>query len=156
MKVYYTDHFAVDVPLTLPFRHRIDGAGAIAGVGQIGETKALPVTLLAQYHFDDPKARLRPYVGAGPTYAWFFKERSTLVLTGLTGGSPANPTTLRIDSKLVPTVQLGLAVRVDAHWSIDAALTNTWLKTTTHLSTGQSLDIRLDPTSATLAVGYQF
>ena len=31
-----TDHWAVDVPLALPFKHDVIGAGAIAGVGKIG------------------------------------------------------------------------------------------------------------------------
>ena len=88
-----TDHWAVDVPLALPFKHNIMGAGAIAGVGKIGEVKALPISLLFQYRFMEPSAQFRPYLGAGPTYAKFYKARSTAALTSLTGGSPSNPTT---------------------------------------------------------------
>ena len=86
-----TDHWAVDVPLALPFKHDTVGAGAIAGVGKIGEVKALPMTIFAQYRFLEADAKVRPYVGLGLTYAKFFKERGTAALTGLTGGTPANP-----------------------------------------------------------------
>src|SRR5438477_8968120 len=44
-----TDNIAVDVPLALPFTHDIVGAGAISGVGKIGEVRALPITVLGQY-----------------------------------------------------------------------------------------------------------
>lgn len=151
-----TDQWSVDLPLALPFRHDITGAGAIAGVGKIAQTKALPVTLLAQYRFGAPSDKLRVYLGAGPTYAKFFKERSTAVLSGLTGGTPTNPTTLSIESKLVPTVQIGASYAVNERWFVDASVTKTFLKTRATLSTGQTLDMKLDPVSVSLAVGYRF
>ncbi|MEW6466439.1 MAG: OmpW family outer membrane protein [Pseudomonadota bacterium] len=150
------DRWAVDVPLSLPFKHTINGDGAIAGVGKLGEVKALPFTVLAQYRFGDPGAKFRPYIGAGPTYAKFFKERSTNVLTALTGGTPAQPTTLSIESKLVPTVQVGATMMFNDRWFLDAMVAKTWLKTRTTLSTGQTLDIKLNPTTVAIAVGYRF
>lgn len=151
-----TAHWAVDLPLALPFKHDIHGAGAIGGAGKIGEVKAWPVSLFAQYRFGEASAKFRPYVGAGPTYARFFKERSTNTLTALTGGTPANPTTLSIESKLVPTVQLGATVALNDRWFVDAMVAKTWLKTRTTLSTGQTLDIRLNPTTVAIAVGYRY
>ena len=61
----------------------ITGAGAIAGVGELGHTKALPFTVLAQYRFMEPTAKFRPYVGAGITYAYNFSERTTNTLSAL-------------------------------------------------------------------------
>ena len=77
-------------------------------------------------------------------------------LTALTGGTPANPTTLSIESKLVPTVQLGATVALNDRWFVDAMVAKTWLKTRTTLSTGQTLDIRLNPTTVAIAVGYRY
>jgi outer membrane protein len=150
------DHLAVDVPLALGFKHDLIGAGAIAGVGKIGETRALPISLLLQYRFLEPSAQFRPYVGAGPTYAKFYKARSTAVLTGLTGGNPANPTTLSIDSKLCLTAQIGASVQLTPKWSLDMAVLKTALKTTAHLSTGQTLDVTLNPTSYSVGLAYQY
>lgn len=151
-----TNNWAIDLPLALPFKHEITGAGAIAGVGKIGEVKALPISLFAQYRFGEASAKFRPYVGAGPTYARFFKARGTNTLTALTGGTPANPTTLSVESKLVPTLQLGATVALNERWFLDAMVAKTWLKTRNTLSTGQTLDVKLNPTTFALAIGYRY
>ena len=151
-----TDNVAVDLPLALPFKHDIVGAGAIAGSGKLGEVKALPFTLLGQYRFMEATSTLRPYVGGGLTYAKFFKERSTAALSGLTGGTPANPTTIKVGSKFALSLQLGASVALDDHWFVYASLMHTFLKTRNTLSTGQTLDAKLDPNTISLAVGYRF
>ena len=151
-----TDHVAVDLPFAAPFKHEIDGAGSISGVGKIGEVKALPITLLGQYRFLDPDATWRPYLGAGLTYAKFYKGRSTAALTALTGGSPADPTTLSVESKFAATFEVGARYAIDAHWFLDATLLHTFLKTRTTLSTGQTLDTRLNPDTYSLSAGYAF
>jgi outer membrane protein len=151
-----TDHFAIDIPLATPFKHDIVGDGAINGVGKIGEVRALPITVLAQYRFLDAAAKFRPYVDAGLTYAKFYKERSTAALTALTGGTPANPTTLSVDSKFALTLGVGASLMLNERWFVDAALTKTFLKTRTKLSTGQTLSTKLDPTAVMLGIGYRF
>lgn len=152
----WTDNFAIDLPLSTPFKHDINGDGAIAGVGKIGETKALPITLMGQYRFLEASSPFRPYVGAGITYAKFYKEKGTAALTALTGGTSANPTTLKIDSKAAATIQVGASFTVNEHWFVDATVLKTFLKTTTTLSTGQTLDIKLDPLTTAVFVGYRF
>lgn len=151
-----TDNVAIDIPLALPFKHDIVGAGAIAGVGKIGEVKALPYTLLGQYRFMQANDSVRPYLGAGLTYAKFFKAKSTAALSGLTGGTPANPTTLKVDSKFALSLQVGASVALSDAWFIDVSLVHTFLKTRTTLSTGQTLDAKLDPNAISLGVGYKF
>lgn len=152
----WTDNVSIDLPLSLPFKHDINGDGAIAGVGKIGETKALPITLLAQYRFLEASSPFRPYVGGGITYAKFYKEKGTATLTGLTGGTTANPTTLKIDSKAAATIQVGASYTFNERWFVDATVLKTFLKTTTTLSTGQTLDIKLDPLTTAVFVGYRF
>lgn len=152
----WTDNFAIDLPLSTPFKHDINGDGAIAGVGKIGETKALPITLMAQYRFLEASSPFRPYVGAGITYAKFYKEKGTAALTALTGGTSANPTTLKIDSKAAATIAVGASFTFNERWFVDAMVLKTFLKTTTTLSTGQTLDIKLDPLTTAVFVGYRF
>ncbi len=151
-----TDRISIDLPLAAGFKHEIVGAGAIAGVGKIGEVKALPITLLGQYRFPAINGNFRPYLGAGPTYAKFYGARSTAALTALTGGSPSNPTTLSVKSKFGATVQMGADVGLAPGWSLDVAVLKTFLKTTTTLSTGQTLDAKLDPTSITFGITRKF
>jgi outer membrane protein len=151
-----TDNIAIDVPLATPFKHELDGAGAIAGTGKIGEVRALPITLLAQYRFLDAKAPFRPYLGAGVTYAKFYKAKSTAVFSAMTGGTPSNPTTLSVDSKFAATVEVGGIYTFTEHWFVEGFVSKTFLKTHTSLSSGQTLDAKIDPTTYSLAVGYAF
>lgn len=151
----YTDHFAVDLPLALPFRHDLVGAGAIAGVGKIGDVKALPITLMAQYRFLEAKAPVRPYVAAGLTYAKFFGERGSGALTALTNPGGTS-TQLSIESRWGTTFQAGVTARINDNWFVDASLSKTYLKTRNTLSTGQTLDIKLDPVTVSVAVGMRF
>src|SRR6186713_997800 len=46
-----TDHLNLHLPLGLGFRHDVTGDGVLAGFGKVAETKALPITLIAQYRF---------------------------------------------------------------------------------------------------------
>lgn len=152
----FSDRIAIDVPLALPFEHELLGAGSIAGAGKIGLVKALPVTVLVQYRFGDAGAKVRPYVGIGPTYAKFFGTEGTAALTGLTGGTPATPTTLTVASKFTATAQVGVVIGLADRWFLDAMIAHTPLKTRTTLSTGQTLDATLNPRTASVAVGYRF
>lgn len=151
-----TDHWAVDLPLALPFKHDFYGDGAIAGVGKLGQTKALPATLIAQYRFGEANAKFRPYLGVGLTYSKFFKNRSTAALTGVTGGNPANPTTAWIDNQWGLTPQVGFVWNVNERWFVDASYYKSFLKTTTHLSSGQSIAIKLNPNVFAVGIGYRF
>lgn len=150
------DHWAVDLPLATPFKHNLYGAGAISGAGKIGESKALPMSLLAQYHFGEANAQFRPYIGGGPTYAKFYKEKGTAVLTAITGGSSSTPTTLSLESKLALTVQVGATVALNERWFLDGMVAKTFLKTRGTLSTGQTIDVTLNPLTVAVAVGYKF
>lgn len=152
----YTDNISFDLPLALPFKHSLYGAGAgLQSVGKIGEVSAMPMTLFVQYRFLEPQSTFRPYVGIGPTYAYFFNETGSGTLTALTnpGGSP---TTLTIDSKLTYSIQLGATVAFDKNWFADAFYSKTPLRTRTTLSTGQTQDNTLDPETIGISVGYKF
>lgn len=152
----YTDNISVDLPLALPFKHKINGAGAIAGVGKIGSVEVLPMTVFVQYRFLDASAKFRPYVGLGATYAYFFNPEGSAALTALTGGTPANPTKLEVDSKFILTPQIGATLAIGDKWFVDVFYSKSKLSTKTTLSTGQTQDIALDPASYGIAVGYKF
>lgn len=151
-----TDNIALDLPLSAGFKHDIVGAGAIGGVGKVGEVKWLPISLMAQWRLFDAQAPLRPYLGVGLTYARFYKARGTAALTALTGGTPASPTTIDVDSKWALSVKAGASYMVGPRWFIDASVQKTALKTRMRLSSGQSLDAELDPWLLSLGFGYKF
>jgi len=151
----YTDNFSVDLPLAMPFKHKLYGAGALAAAGQIGEVQALPMTVFFQYRFMEPTASVRPYVGLGPTYAYFSNASGSGALTAMTNpGGP--PTTLQVDSQFTFTAQVGASIAINDKWFVDVFYAKTPLKTKNTLSTGQTMDVTLDPVSYGLAVGMKF
>lgn len=150
-----TDNISAELDLGVPYKHNIIGAGAIAGTGKLGTVEALPPAAFLQYRFFAPSATLRPYVGVGASYAYFQKATGSSQLTALTNpGGPA--TTFKIDNKLAAAVQAGLVWNVNERWYVDAAYIKAFLKTTVHYSTGQTQDMKLDPVSVSLGVGYKF
>jgi outer membrane protein len=153
---YWTDNISIDVPIGLPFKHDIVGAGAIEGTGKLGSVKSLPMTVLAQYRFGDANSALRPFVGAGVTYGKLFKPKATAALSGITGGTPSNPTLLSMKNKLGSTIEAGAAYNVTRDWTVSASVIKTFLKTTGSLSTGQTIETTLDPVSIKFSVGYRF
>jgi outer membrane protein len=153
----FDDHWAVEVPIGFGFKHNVTGAGAIAGTGKIGTLKALPVTVFGEYHFGDRNARLRPYLLAGVTYAHLYNGRGSAALSAL---NPANPpggsTGLSADSKWGFGAGAGVTFAITDKWYADAQYAHVFLKTTAHLSTGQSISLKLNPDVIRLGVGYRF
>ncbi|WP_313705493.1 OmpW/AlkL family protein [Massilia sp.] len=150
-----TNNISAEVALGTPYKHKIKGAGSIQGTGELATVEALPAIALLQYRFFDPSATFRPYVGIGATYAYFMKERGSGKLTALTNpGGPA--TTLSIDNKFTYTAQVGLVTNLNERWFVDMTVNKTRLRTVANFSTGQTQDMKLDPVSVILAVGYKF
>ena len=91
---FMTNNWAVEVLAAIPFSHdiRIDGGP------RVGETKHLPPTVSAQYHFI-PDGNIRPYVGLGVNYTIFFEEDTTGPLAG---------TDLELDSSIGLAAQVGV------------------------------------------------
>lgn len=142
-----TDNISIDFPLDLPFRFDVNGAGALDGVGKLADIKALPISLLAQYRFGNSASAVRPYIGAGVAYTRFFGARSEAVLL---------PATLSMKNRWGGTAQLGVDIPLNDQWSLDAAATYVHLKTTGFMSTGQTIDVVLNPLSYSFALGYRF
>lgn len=151
-----TDNISLETALGTPYKHKIYGAGAIAGTGQLGTVEALPATLFAQYRFGAPSATFRPFVGIGATYAYFMKERGSAKMTAITNPGSGIPTTFSIDNKFTYTAQVGMAVNFTEKWFADVTLNKARLRTDVHFSTGQTQHMKLDPVSVILAVGYKF
>ena len=150
-----TDNISLETALGTPYKNKIVGAGAVAGVGELGTVQALPPTLFAQYRFFSPSATFRPFVGIGATYVHFLKARGSGKLTALLnpGGEPV---TFEIDNKFTYTAQLGVAVNISERWFADVTVNKSKLRTDVHVSTGQTQHMKLDPVAVVLAVGYKF
>ncbi|HEV7814521.1 MAG TPA: OmpW family outer membrane protein [Janthinobacterium sp.] len=150
-----TDHISAQLDLGLPYTNEFYGTGALQGSGKIGTAEVLPPTAFAQYRFFEPNAVIRPYVGAGITYAYFRKETGSGQLSALlnTGGPD---TSFHLDNRWGASVQLGTTVAINQRWFADIGIIKTWLKTQATYSTGQTQDIKLDPVSVNVGIGYRF
>jgi outer membrane protein len=151
-----TDNITAELPLGTPYKHKLYGAGAIEGVGQLGTVEALPAAAFVQYRFFQPSAMIRPYVGVGMTYAYFQKATGSGKMTALTNPGSSTPTTFKIDNKLTYAVQIGTVVNINERWFANATLVKTKLSSDVHFSTGQSQHMKLDPSAALVTVGYKF
>jgi outer membrane protein len=151
----YTNNISIDVPFATPFTHKLLGAGALAGAGQLGSVKALPLTVFGQYRFNEPVALFRPYVGIGLTYAYFFDEVGSGALTATT--NPGGPsTTFSVGSKFAITPQIGFSYVLNEKWTLDTSYSKTYLKNRTTFSTGQTIDTTLNPNTFSLGLGMKF
>lgn len=151
-----TDNISVEGALGTPYKHRIVGAGAIEGTGQLGSVEALPAIAFLQYRFFQPNAPIRPYVGIGATYAYFMKERGSAAMTAITNPGSDVPTTFSVDSKFTYTAQVGVALNMTDKWFADVTVMKTRLRTDVNFSTGQTQFMKLDPVALVVAVGYKF
>lgn len=149
------DKWSVEFYAGLPYEHEIVGDGAIKGVGKLGTVKQVSPTLFAQYRFEELGGVLRPYLGLGLTYAYFFGEKGSGTLTAMTnpGGTP---TRMSAGAGFGPSAQFGATLSLGPRWFLDAGLIKTYVKSKTTLSTGQTIDVRLDPVSSNLSLGYRF
>jgi outer membrane protein len=151
-----TDNISVEVPIGLGFKQHITGAGAIAGVGQIGTVRTLPITVFAQYRFFEPTRRLRPYVMLGVTYALNYDEQGSAALNGLNPLNPPGGTQLHVQNSFGFTPGLGVTYNINERWFVDAQYAKSFLKTKATLSTGQTIEARVNPNVYRLAVGMRF
>jgi outer membrane protein len=151
-----TDNISLETALGTPYKHKIYGAGAIAGTGELGSVEALPPTIFAQYRFFEPTAMIRPFVGVGIAYAYFQKATGSGKMTALTNPGSSTPTTFKIDNKLTGALQAGVSVNINERWFASAAIIKTFLTTDVHFSTGQTQHMKLDPQAVMVSVGYKF
>jgi outer membrane protein len=150
-----TDNVSAEMILGVPYKHELVGDGSIKGTGKLGTAEALPPTAFIQYRFFQPNAMIRPYVGAGLTYAYFQKEKGSGQMTALLdpGGSPV---TYRLENKLTGSLVVGSTLAFNERWFADVAVVKTFLKTKAKFSTGQTQDIKLDPLAVSVSIGYNF
>jgi outer membrane protein len=69
---FLTDHIGIEAIAAIT-KHTVSNSVA----GRISSVWLLPPTVTAQYHFD-PTGAIRPYVGAGLNYTFFYDHNSAL------------------------------------------------------------------------------
>jgi outer membrane protein len=190
---FFTDHWAVEFAGGIPAKFDITGKGMISLSGDpddplnvnlgsdqnnpLAKVKQWSPTLLVQYHFLQPSAKLRPYVGVGLTYTWFTdikldEDFQASVNNGLgallaAGAGESGPVHTSADAKSdwAPVLNAGARYLLNEHWSIVGSATYLPLETTATIKikadSGATLaeskaDLGLDTLVTLLTVQYSF
>ncbi len=141
-----TNNIAIDVLAAWPFKHDITGVGALAPAGKVAETKQLPPTVSLQYHFQ-PKASIRPYVGAGINYTKFFSIKETASL----GGAK-----LTLDDSWGLAAQAGVDFDINKKWFANVDVRYIQIETEANSTVTGTFDVQIDPWVVGLHIGTTF
>jgi len=147
------DRFSAELAFGVPPRLDITGDGTVAAAGKIADTKIYAPILLAQYRFF-PGSAFRPYVGLGATYARFASVRTTPILAVLM--NQGRGVSASIENKWGLSGQVGMTYDLSPSWFLDGSVVAMRVKTTAHLSTGQSVNVSVNPLAVNAAIGYRF
>lgn len=135
-------NIGIELLLALPFKHDIE----LTGAGKVANTLQLPPTLFVQYHFM-PENTVRPYVGVGLNYTFFFNEDTTGALSG---------NDLSLDSSWGLAGEVGIDIDVAPNWFVNATVSYMDIDTKAKLD-GVSLGtVAIDPWVVGLNVGTRF
>ena len=148
----FSDHVGAELILaTSP--HDLDGRSALAPVGKLADTMALPPTLTLQYHFM-PEASVRPYVGAGINYTIFYNEDASRALETAIGA-----TRVSAEDSFGYAVQAGFDVDLSEKVFLNVDVKYIDIDTTATLRTGALVnrtDVSLDPLVFGVGLGMRF
>lgn len=140
---FWTDHFATELILATN-SHNMGATGTDLGDLDIGKVTLLPPTLLAQYHFN-PGGQLRPYVGAGINYTFFYDADA------------GDLTSISYDDGFGYALQAGIDIGLNDNWALNADLKKIFLNTDASINGGAvTADVDLDPWIFGFGLAYRF
>lgn len=137
---FFSKNIAAELVLTYPQKIDIKSFGE-----KIGQVRALPPSLLVQYHFTDFGA-FKPYVGAGINYTRFSKRNNIL-----NGAASIDSSSFGL------TGQIGMDYMINKNWSINLDVKYVKMNTDVHVNgLGKIGELDLDPMTYGIGVGYRF
>ncbi|MFW3616191.1 OmpW/AlkL family protein [Billgrantia antri] len=135
----FHDKLGVELLAALPFKHDIQLNGVEAA-----STKHLPPTLTLQYYpLGGTDNHIQPYAGIGLNYTHFFDESTEL-------GD------LELDSSWGLAGQLGIDVRLDDSWGVNAAAWYVDIDTDASLDGADLGTVNIDPWVFMAGISYRF
>jgi outer membrane protein len=137
---FFDKNIAAELVLTYP--QKVD---LRAGSTKIAEVKALPPTLLLQYHFTDFGA-LKPYVGAGVNYTRFSSYKD--LDSGLNTSADKSSVGL--------AAQVGADYMLTKNWGINLDVKYIKIKTEVYSAGTHVGNLDLSPFATSVGVTYKF
>ncbi len=141
---FLSDHFALELVLTTA-NHEVTAIDTDLGNVDVGDVWLLPPTLVLQYHLA-PNAGLRPYIGAGVNYTFFYGE-----------DVPGDVVTdADYENGFGFALQAGADVPLSGNWVVNADLKKLFLGTDVALNdAGILADVDINPWLASVGLGYR-
>jgi outer membrane protein len=121
-------------------RHQVTSS-----IGGLGGVSVLPPTLLLQYHFNHA-GKIRPYVGAGINYTYFYNDK-------LKAGD--TPVSIK-RSSFGPALQAGVDVQVAKNLFVNADVKKIWMRTSASADGTDLGSLKIDPWVVGIGVGMKF
>lgn len=140
LSYFFTKNIAAELVLTYPQTVDITANGA-----QIGKIKALPPSLLVQYHFTD-LGPFKPYVGLGVNYTLFFSRDNIL-----NGNASVDRSSVGLAG------QVGFDYMFNKNWGLNVDVKYIQMSTDVNVvGLGRIGKLDLNPVTAGVGVSYRF
>ena len=124
----------------------------VLGLGKVIEANALPPTLTLQYHFS-PDSNIRPYIGAGVNYTYFFSE-------DVKGPLYQSGAKVDMESSWGLAAQAGVDVAINEDWFVNLDVKYIDMNTTAKFSNTTAgsarIDVDVDPIVWGIGIGRKF
>jgi len=143
---FVTDYLALNM-FAAATKHDARVKGSMMGDLELGHVWVMMPTLMAQFHAA-PKSRISPYLGAGVTYALFFKE----------GGKRSAPVSdIKFDNEFGWAFNIGVDYEITPNWLANIDLKRIIVSPDVDVNKGfLSARANTDPWLASVAVRYRF
>jgi outer membrane protein len=156
-----SSHFVAELAFGYPPVSKTEGRGpaklgSVAYNGQVISTaRWVAPTLLVEYVFRSPSARLRPYVGVGVNYTRFVARQSTAAGNAASGG----PTSISLPASVGPTATAGLSYEITDRWHVYASYSIAQVNSKLTANTAgvlRTAEIHFWPNTLVISAGYSF
>ncbi|MFZ4835418.1 outer membrane protein OmpW [Rouxiella sp. Mn2063] len=145
----WTDNIGTELLAATPFRHKI----GLNGMGTLATSRQLPPALMAQYYFRSKEDKIRPYLGAGVNYTYFYNSHFNQT------GRDAGLSDLSMKHSWGFAAQAGVDYNIDPDWLVNASVW--WMDIDTDVSFNaggerHTVSTQLNPWVFMFSVGYKF
>lgn len=141
---FFNKNFAAELILATT-THQVTLNGSVLGGSQdLGSVNLLPPTLTLQYHLN-PEGKIRPYVGAGLNYTFFYNQKSRGIATSV-----------KYNDSVGYALQAGFDYMISDRVGINFDIKKIYLETDVVVNKTYKAKVNLDPWLIGAGISYRF